>query len=229
MLFLDENPNICATSTPISLVEHILESIRKGYDLLMSNPTSFKRLYKSEIHSLDKLIIHDIIHSKRNRDWIVMYYNTLASMFRRVAGKVFEPIRADYLPTKNIDKFLTNKLALHLPVCDSYYFELLEERREIYSQINDPILLSRTMLFDLKPTSDEFCMGIPDWFSSLSNNNFVTFDPISKKHIKIEKHGKGYRYYTSSISDNWKEITDVPDEMSYIVGYLISNRSINFG
>lgn len=228
MLFLDENPNICATSTPISLVEHILKSIRKGYDLLMSSPTSFKRLSKGEIHSLDELIIHDIIYGKRNRDWIVAYYNTLASVFRRATGKVFEPIRADYLPTRNIDKFLTNKLDLHLPVRDSYYLELLEERREVYSQINDPILLSRTMLFDLKPTSDEFCMGVPDWFSSISNSNFVAFDPISKKHIKIEKYGKGYRYYTSSISDNWKEITDVPDEMSYIIGYLISNRSISF-
>ena len=95
----------------------------------MSSPTSFKRLSKGEIHSLDELIIHDIIYGKRNRDWIVAYYNTLASVFRRVTGKVFEPIRADYLTTRNIDRFLTNKLDLHLPVRDSYYFELLEERR----------------------------------------------------------------------------------------------------
>ena len=229
MLFLDENPNICATSTPISLVEHILESIRKGYDMLMSSPTSFKRIPKGELHNLHELIISDIIHSKKNRDWIVNYYNTLASIYRKVSGKVFEPIRADFLPARAMDKFLTNKLNIHLPIYDLFYFELLEANRETYSLIDDPVLLSRTMLFDLEPTSDEFVTGVPDWFTSISNSNFIAFDPIAKKHIKIEKYKGGYRYFTSSISDNWKEIENVPEEMNYIVGYLISNRSISFG
>lgn len=228
MLFLDDNPIMCVNNTPVSLFAHILTSIKSGYGSLLANPTSFNKTTCKEIEDLEDLIIKDILFSKKNRDWIVQYFNSMSSIYQKISGENYGSISADFNPVKNKDKYFTRPLKIHLPTFDKMFEKLVEENSAVYFEITDPILLSRTILIDLQPTEDEFVQGIPDWLSNIEGMGFSAFDPITKKHIKIVRVNDNYKYFISKISDNWQEITDVPKDMQYIINYLIRSRQINF-
>lgn len=227
MLFLDENPVICVNNTPFSLFPHILQSIKSGYSSLCANPSAFKRYAITEVEPLEDLIIKDFVFSKKNRDWLVQYYNTMSSIYQKKTGNNMGSLIANFYPKINLDKYFTRNLKIHPPVFDEFYTELIEENEELYRDIDDPVLLSRTILLKLEPTGDEFVLGIPDWFSDIQDVEFKAFDPVTKKHIKILKAKDGYKYFVSKISDNWHEIENVPPDMQYIIDYLISSRNIN--
>ena len=50
------------------------------------------------------------------------------------------------------------------------------------------------------------------------------YDFKNRRHIKIIKTDGGLRYFTAILSNNYKEIKNVPPEMQAVVEYILSNR-----
>lgn len=170
--------------------------------------------------------MRDIAYSKKNRDWIFQYYNALSAIFKRTTGSYYGNVEFDFRPITQYARYLTKPLKIHSPLFDDFYAETLVEYLDKYADIDDDVILSRTILFDLEPTEDEFIAGVPDWFQDIKGSDFIAFDVVNRRYIKITKNKDGFRYFTSLISDNWKEILNVPKDMDYIVDYLISSRDI---
>lgn len=226
MLFLDEDPVICANNTPISLHKYTLTSIKSACTLLRADQTSYKNIHQDEVQGLSNLVMRDIAYSKKNKDWIIQYYNALSVIYKRKTSTYYGPVDFEFKPITQYARYLVKPLKIHSPLFDEFYAEALVDNLDKYADINDAVVLSRTILLDLEPTEDEFVAGIPDWVQDIKGSDFIAFDVVNRRYIKITKCKDGFRYYTSLISDNWKEILNVPKDMDYIIDYLISSRDI---
>lgn len=227
MLFLDENPIECVRSTPFTLYEHILRHIKMGYEELMKNPSVFERKnFGVKMEDLYVLVAYDMKLGKRNRDWLVQYYNTMSVYYQKISGKNYGAIRNDYLPARGLDSFLTAPLDIHSPMLDNFYLDIVLKHGDIYKNFESNIDISRVLLLQLDPTEEEFQYGLPTWYSEAKGQDFIAFDQTTRRYIKISKRDGNFKYYTSFISDNWREIKDVPKEMDYIINFLISTKDL---
>ena len=226
MLLLDNDATICAQSTPASLYKYILDELQVAFKTIDSIKDTEGHVMVSEqcyIRPLNKLLIADILYSKANRDWLVEYYNALALLQARYFKVKYPPINCDYRPFSNIGEYYGRQFRLHAPVYDNKYISLVKENEDFYKAIDDLVELSRLMLMQLEPTEDEFPAGVPIWLEEVQQNAYVAFDPISKVHVKVVKQDDNYRYFIAHISNNWKEIHNVPPEMKLIIDCLIKN------
>ena len=225
MLFLDENPVACAMGTPISLYKHTLLSIKSAYDVLTKVDIFDKDLVVYKTEPLDILVRKDFKFSKKNRDWLVDYFNTLSLNYKNYCGENFGSLEKKYMPRRRMAEYMAAPLKIHKPTYEDTYTELVQEHSKVYSDTEDNVLLSRLMLMHMQPTADEFPFGEPEWIKQLEYRDYVSFDPIQKKFIKISRSSVGYKYFWSYISDNWIEIEDVPKEMDIIIEHLLSNQT----
>lgn len=223
MLFLDIDPVICANNTPISLYEHILQALG---DAFTEVETSSSCKYKSVASPIElkELFVNDILLSKNNRNWLITYHNILAYNLTKITGRKYPPRGCEYVSKRNIGEYFARPLELHKPIYDKRYLPLILENSDTYAHITDAVELSRAMLIHLKPSADEFPFGEPAWLNIIEYRDYVAFDPIQKLHIKIVRTSDGYRYYTSKISNNWKEIECVPPEMDKIIDCILVNK-----
>lgn len=225
MLILDEDPQLCALSTPISMHKHILESISDAYSNVSEKPLRIDQRVISEVGNLTELIMKDISMSKKNRDWIFTYFNTMSEQYYNYCKIDYGSINGNYMPMSNKGVFLSNPLKIHSPLYDTSYERLVSKYGDIYKDFKNIIELSRLMLVHLEPTGDEFPFGVPEWLNSVKHPDYIAFDPIKKIYVKVEKRSDGYRYYTSYISDNWKEIKDVPKDIDILMDIFMSKRT----
>ena len=221
MLMTDKDPVLSARSIPIELIEYTLEGIVLGY--AKAQEQSYKRINK--ISSLAKLVCSDLTYSNKNCCWYNLFYNELCNIAKDSGLISAEPLQISGLKVKSDSMFIINPLSLHSPLLDEKYQEVISKKEELYSSLHDVTLISRNILVDLDPTFDDFVKGIPAWYTNLSNTLILSYDTFSRRHIKIIKDGERLRYYTSVISDDWKEVQNVPSEMDFIIKYLISNRA----
>ena len=233
MLILDKVPEVCADSTPYSLYEYILKSIREGVSLSKS-PSLCGKAPQYTSNKLSDLISKDILYSKNNRNYICAYYNQLARNYKKRTGNkkqhnILIPERV-FTPEVNLAEYLLNPLLLHSPAIDSTYMDLYKRYKESLDMYAvDQVAFSRALLILMEPTDDEFVSGIPAWYRSLNDNYYTGFDPVTKRHIKIVKNENGkYSYYIGYISNCMKEIRNVPEDMKYVVEHLIHQKDINF-
>ena len=224
MLFLDENPITCAMGTPISLYKHTLSSIKSAYSILTKVDIFDKDLVIYKTEPLEVLVRKDFKYSKRNRDWLVDYFNTLSLNYKKFCGEDFGTLEKKYMPRRRMAEYMSAPLRIHKPTYEDTYAPLVDEHSKLYADTEDIITLSRLMLMHLGTTDDEFPFGEPEWMKQLEYRDYVSFDPNTKKFIKILRSPAGYKYYWSYISDNWKEIENVPADMDDIVEHLLSSQ-----
>lgn len=219
MLVTDRNPVLAAQATPLEHIESIAQNIKEGYE--KATKEGHKRI--RVLSPLVDLVHSDLTYSIANCDWYSEYYKELQDICNVAGIFILPELNIDVLKIKGDDAFNRNPLNIHSPNYDEFYYDLYKQNEQRYANAVDPIILSRLMLIDMKPTFDEFVKGIPAWF--IGDDVLTAYDIVTRKHIKISRDGKRYRYFTAVISDKWKEITNVPPEMDYIVHYIISNRA----
>lgn len=223
MLFIDSDPVTCASTTPVSMYHYIIKGLSEAISFANSNELKYKKITSSS--DLKDLLVNDIAYSKRNRDWLVTYFNTLAMNNNKLTGCKQPPMYCEYSPKQNVGEYYSNPLNIHSPLYDKRYLPLVIEHQEEYKDFDNVIDISRLVLLQLEPSEDEFQFGEPIWLHSLENRDFTAFDPINKLHVRIVRTPKKYRYFTSHISDNWKEVCNVPVEIDKIIDCILLNRS----
>lgn len=225
MLFLDKNPQLCAKSTPCGFLSHIIESITDGYNRAIKNP---KQPVSKDILPLSDLVYKDITFSKSNADWYKDYFLYVQSMYKKIHTD-YTPLIPDMsiILRKCSCEYMTMPFKLHSPLQDLFYQDIIRQNSARYSLVKDQLMLSRLILIDLRPQFEDFIEGAPHWLTENDTEVITAYDYFNKRHIKIEKHPTEdrYRYFMAIISNNWKEVENVPPEMDIIVNYLISNRA----
>lgn len=220
MLITDADPILSARSTPIEIVPNIMSGILQGYELAKNN--SYKRI--NTITNLAELVHSDLTYSRENCLWYSRYYNELSEIANLAGIKVIN-IPLNVLDIIQGELFFKNPLNLHSPVYDEYYQELYNTNKDKYDQVRNIYTLSKMFLVDMKPNFSDFVKGIPTWLIDTTNIVMYTYDKVNRRHIKIVRDNNRFRYYTAIISDNWKEVENVPADIDIIVQYLISNRA----
>lgn len=86
------------------------------------------------------------------------------------------------------------------------------------------IMVSRAIIILMSPVYENFLTGVPNWLAASCPVVLTAYDEDNRRHIKITNDGKRFHYFTSIISDNYQEITSVPEEIDKIVSYLISSK-----
>ena len=225
MLFLDQDPVMCAQSTPISLYESILPPLRTAIEQIRKvyNTRNIKCKVISSPTDLEELVLNDIGFSKRNRDWYINYYNALAMNYNKLDKTQYPALQCMYAPRLDTGAYFSNPLKIHQPTYDKAYFDLVNTHGDFYKGL-DSLDTSRAMLIHLSPTPDEFMFGEPAWLSNNTYQDYSAYDPINKIHIKIVRGPKQYRYFTSKISNNWKEVANVPKEIDAIIDCILINK-----
>lgn len=224
MLFLDQDPVICAQSTPISLYEAILPPIKTAIEIVNKNLT--RKIGTKVISTpteLSELVVNDISFSKRNRDWYLDYYHALALNYSKISETKYPALRCNYVPRHDSGSYFANPLKIHHPTYDNAYLDLVLSHGEYYKGL-DALDTSRLMLLHLAPTPDEFMFGEPAWLSNNIYQDYIAFDPVNKLHIKIMRGPEQYRYFISRISNNWKEVQNVPKEIDAIMDCILINK-----
>lgn len=225
MLFLDKDPTLCATATPFVLSWNIINNFEVAWKKVCgaSDETLLPK-------TLSACIEEDLKYSSANVKWYELYINELISMSNELRpNKNQKPLlvlHSNNVQSKN-SCFDTNPLKIHSPEFDENYLDIIEEDKKKYWKARkDPIAFSRLLLMDMKPQFEDFPRGVPSWLLEISPREVVSgYDSVNRRHIKIERTPKGLKYYTSVISDSWKEIENVPREMDLVVQYILSNRA----
>ena len=220
MLITDSDPILSARSTPVELLSYISDGICKGYE--MSKSTGYKSI--RTITDLSELVHSDLTYSRENYLWYSRYYKEILDI-AELAGMKTCRVHLSVLNIVQGELFFKNPLKLHSPMYDNYYYELYNSNRDKYNDAKTVYALSKMFLVDMKPHFSDFVKGIPTWLIDTTNVVMYTYDKTNRRHIKIERDGNRFRYYTAIISDNWKEIKEVPPDIDVIVQYLISNRA----
>lgn len=216
MLFLDEDPIVCANATPYGFVSSIRSAIEEALTL-----TGRPNIQYSG--SSANCIYYDLCFSKENTDWYEKYYNQLGKIIYTVTG---EEVAQKTFTFDNVYRnggYETNPLKIHNIALDDTYENFFEEFPNLYELTNN-IKLSRTILDLTEPEFSDFVFGIPQWFLSNKGILMEDYDLKNRRHIKIVKTDGGLRYFTAILSNNYKEIKNVPPEMQVVVEYILSNR-----
>lgn len=218
MLFLEENPKLCALTTPKSLIPSILKGIELGYNLASQASVSQERY-----NDLPRSIASMFSSSQKSYEWLLTYYSVLTHNLGR------EPKQLSLTPLKKNRLYSYKPLYMFDPMWLKQYLPIVNENYEKYSTCGDIILKSRMLLEDMNPTQDEFIKGMPEWLLSNRSNGTIIedYDELTHTHIKIVSDKDRYRFYTSYKTDNWVEVPNVPTEMSKIVRYLLTNKPLN--
>lgn len=224
MLIVDLDPIKCAQYTPASLYKYILEATSIAFARVNGTRATKNRVILTNDSPLQDLVVNDIYYSKRNRDWLTTYHNAVAMAYSRKFTDNYCSVKCDYIPRNAMAAYFSAPLKLHSPACDPLYADLVKQHNDTYKLITDVVELSRLMLIHMEPSPDEFISGEPEWLKENNYEDFITFDPINKLHIKISKGPRGYRYFVAHISDNWIEIEGVPKGIDLIVAHLINNQ-----
>lgn len=223
MLFLDEDPITCANSTPVTLQVYTLNALKEAFEYVKANADVLGwEAPPSKLRPLMRLFVNDVLYSKANRDWLTNFYNTLALNHTKYCDETYPPLDCKYMPRRTIGEYYSRPLDIHSPVYDPQYSQLVLENTDVYSKVESVVDLSRLMLVQLEPTEDEFPLGTPMWLGEAQQDAYITFDPIKKTHVKIVRQGDRYRYFTAYISNNWKEVQDVPKEVDTIIDCLLN-------
>lgn len=220
MLILSKNPCECARWTPLSLMSKIIEDIETGYELAVNQsdkpPNPEPSLLKSDTATL---IACDLKKNDGTFKWYREYYLELI-MLLRLTGESVEvlPMVEDDVTT------IIGTPNLHSVYLDESYTEILQQDK--YSLMGDNIDISREILADLEPTFSEFVLGVPNWLQVYKNILLEDYDVASRRHImlKTDEDTGRIKYFTSIISDDFKEIKGVPREIDNIMKYVISQR-----
>lgn len=216
-------------STPSAVLIHTVNTISLAFNILS---TGQDYSYQQDLLGL---VSQDLRYSQVNFDWIRDYWQfaiVTVSLSRR---GVEQNLRAELTPETwelfEHRKFVSDhitfdnpddiELHLHNPYYNKEYLPFLEKLPEA-----DSVVVSRAIIGLMTPCFEDFLSGAPVWLKDCTSGIVLTaYDPENRKHIKIVKDGKRYKYYTSIISDNYKEIKQVPEEMDALVSYLISYRN----
>lgn len=221
VLFLDKDPILCAKATPYESIRQTINDIVAGYELSCKSP---EEVDKEELPFPDEtasLICSDI----RKGEYTCLWYSRFLQSLKILEGCV----TGGFIDTPCIDskKVHYNNIILpaympflHNPIHNSRYARFTDD----LEKSSDAITVSRAILTLMQPEFEDFVMGQPEWLKFSSKEVLSAYDEENRRHIRIETNGKRYRYYTSIISDNFKEVTGVPEEMDKIVNYLMSNR-----
>lgn len=225
MLYLEKDPALCASSTPFPMVRGIIRNFIIAWKEVCGagNETLLQK-------TLPYCISKDLEYSLANVKWYETYINELISICNSLKPNKLQQQPILLHPNNvqhKMNGFNTNPLKIHSPMFNDDYIDIIEENKPKFNKAQkDIIALSRLILIDMHPQFEDFPRGVPAWLSEVSPKELVSaYDMVNRRHIKIEKDGNRLRYYTSIISNNWKEIEDVPREMDILVGYLISNRA----
>lgn len=220
MLITDRDPILAAKATPVELIPTIAKAINEGYKKAQVQGY----IQNNKISPLADLVHNDLTYSRKNCEWYIEFYKELRDIAR--VSTIID-IPDIYISTTLIVQgiaFMANPLNLHNPLMDEYYYDLFKANRPLYENAPDIYTISRLLLVDMKPEFVDFVKGVPHWLVKMNEELICTYDPSTRRHIKITIEDNKLHYYTSIISDNWKEIKDVPREMDCVVRYLISNR-----
>lgn len=220
MLITDADPILSARSTPVEILPNICKGIQEGYE--RAKLEGYKRI--NTITNLSELVHSDLTYGRANCLWYSRYYNEIINI-GELAGIELPEVTLNILDVVQGELFFKNPLKIHSPMYDEYYYELYNSNREKYDKTSDVYTLSKMFLKDMKPQFSDFVKGVPTWLINTSNIVMYTYDSVNRRHIKIERDGERFRYYTAIISDNWQEIKRVPQDIDIIVQYLISNRA----
>lgn len=220
MLILSENPCECARWTPLSLMPKIIKDIETGYEVAVQDVSKSHKLTPNLLKSSTAtLIACDLVKNSGTFKWYREYYLELVTLLR------LSNQPTEVLPMS--EELVTTTLGtpnLHAVYLDNTYENILQ--RDKYNLISGNIEISREILADLEPTFDEFVLGAPNWLEVYKDILMEEYDVASRRHILLkhdEETGR-IKYLTSIISDNFKEIADVPSEVDNIVKFLISQK-----
>lgn len=219
MLILSENPCECARWTPLSLIPKIIKDIETGYEIAVQNVSKAHKTPNLLKSSTATLIACDLVKNFGTFRWYREYYLELVTLMR-LSNQPTEvlPMSEELVTTAH------GTPNLHAVYLDDTYEDILQ--RDKYNLISGNIEISREILADLEPTFDEFVVGAPNWLEVYKDILMEEYDIASRRHILLKHDGETGRikYLTSIISDNFKEIADVPPEVDNIVKFLISQK-----
>lgn len=86
------------------------------------------------------------------------------------------------------------------------------------SPINNYRLLYIMSRFDMSDFQDDI---YPRWYVFHDTTLFEQYDERINKRVRVDFRDDKLMYFIAGASDNWKEIENVPDEMSYVISALI--------
>lgn len=228
MLYPEKTPQMCVINTPIKEVIKAFNDISEAYAVVEgsvetpSNPSS-------------SLIAENMGQCAEIFNWYIQYWNKVAKEWfnhpqtpppvREFALENASPVSQKLLcngelPEKELSLEGTSEW-----VDNPIYNEDYNKYTENLQHIGDECTVSRIIIAYMQPTFEEFICGVPNWLSQMVPVVLRAYDSDNRRHIKIVNENGRYRYYTSIISDNFKEIKDVPPEMDKIVSYLISSKN----
>ena len=213
MLILDRDPRECARNTPAALIKSTLRTLHAVAQEVTNDNNDFKE------GTAEAIVLHSIKSGMTTAQWYSDYLGELLICDERAFNNPWfhkfsiEPAEVIYSPYVTSD-FIPH---LHNPCYIDDYKEFLPEKFP-----TDPVIASRLILAKMNPTYDEFHFGIPKWFIELSDKIYDSYDPQTGKHVVIRRAGDRYKYFTSFISDNFKEVENVPKEIDSIIDMLLT-------
>lgn len=218
---------MCILNTPVKEVIKAFNDLSEAFLLMrgcVAEPsnTSVQKAHKNMCYSV------------HNYNWYVEYWNTIAYEWwnhpllpPRVKTFFHENISEHSVTLLHTKDVLPNNLVdnkefawLDNPFTNSDYSQYIEH----FTQSDDCKVVSRAIITLMNPVFEDFIRGVPNWLSQTSPVVLQAYDEDNRRHIKIVNDGQKYHYYTSIISDNFKEIENVPPEIDKIVSYIISSK-----
>lgn len=214
MYILDVDPYLSATFLIKNHITRYIDELQNSFCLYnIENYTYSDTLY----------VAKDIIYSEENYIWYSKFFESLQEMYKIYKG--------DYRPLNSHFKkeFLYNInrdfpfIGLKLPAVTE--FNYLEQKVYLHSKylknIEDVISKNRVLYILNNYKVASFIGGVPSWYTSVGEEIYNGYNKIDRKKIKIVAINGNYKYYTSTISDRWEEIENVPHDMKYIVNSII--------
>ena len=205
-IVLDKDPVLAANFLTIKDSSEVLE--------LMLNV--FKGIKEGK--STYKIAEVCVMYSFSNFNWYVKFTEEL---IRLVLGenKSFD-FPMDKCPPMNMnnkkDKY--NKVYFCPPV--EYYKKKVRLVKFRVRNI-DPIDYYRIRYISSYFYLEDFREGFPAWYAMSDVVVYEDYNARTNNRIRIVHRNGEYSYFVAGASDNWKEITDVPLEMDYVVSALL--------
>ena len=226
MLYPETTPQQSILSTPIDLVLDSLNNLVSAY---LAVTGCHPPLMNSSVELLSTSLVRHPETARWFRDYYcagreLMYgFNDHAtSAFINKAIREVRELRdldLSKIPyTYVTSDYLDDKPS---PFNNNDYAHIIEKHNLVKT---DNTTLSRAIIILMDPCYEDFVFGAPAWLRYTTGNALTAYDEDNRRHIKIDIEKDRFKYYTSIISDNWKEIKDVPPEIDKIVNYLISPK-----